>query len=75
MSPTVSEPARWELRWPEVAVLDGNAAALGIEEASLMDSAGKALAATALEMTDGAVLVLCGPVSYTHLTLPTILLV
>jgi len=61
MSPTVSEPARWELRWPEVAVLDGNAAALGIEEASLMDSAGKALATTALEMTDGAVLVLCGP--------------
>jgi NAD(P)H-hydrate epimerase len=61
MSPTVSEPARWELRWPEVAVLDGNAAALGIEEASLMDSAGKSLAATALEMTDGAVLVLCGP--------------
>ena len=61
MSPTVSEPARWELRWPEVAVLDGNAAALGIEEASLMDSAGKVLAATALEMTDGAVLVLCGP--------------
>ena len=61
MSPTVSEPARWELRWPEVAVLDGNAAALGIEEASLMDSAGKALAATALEMTDSAVLVLCGP--------------
>ena len=61
MSPTVSEPARWELRWPEVAVLDCNAAALGIEEASLMDSAGKALAATALEMTDGAVLVLCGP--------------
>jgi len=61
MSPTVSEPACWELRWPEVAVLDGNAAALGIEEASLMDSAGKALAATALEMTDGAVLVLCGP--------------
>ena len=61
MSPTVSEPARWELRWPEVAVLDCNAAALGIDEASLMDSAGKALAATALEMTDGAVLVLCGP--------------
>ena len=61
MSPTVSEPARWELRWPEVAVLDCNAAALGIEEASLMDSAGKSLAATALEMTDGAVLVLCGP--------------
>ena len=61
MSPTVSEPARWELRWPEVAVLDGNAAALGIEEASLMDSAGKALATTALEMTDSAVLVLCGP--------------
>jgi len=61
MSPTVSEPARWELRWSEVAVLDGNAAALGIEEASLMDSAGKALATTALEMTDSAVLVLCGP--------------
>ena len=55
------EPACWEMRWPEVAVLDGNAAALGIEEASLMDSAGKALAATALEMTDGGVLVLCGP--------------
>jgi len=61
MSPTVSEPARWELRWPEVAVLDCNAAALGIDAASLMDSAGKSLAATALEMTDGAVLVLCGP--------------
>jgi len=61
MSPTVSEPACWELRWPEVAVLDCNAAALGIDEASLMDSAGKVLAATALEMTDGAVLVLCGP--------------
>ena len=55
------EPACWEMRWPEVAVLDGNAAALGIEEASLMDSAGKALAATALEMTDTPGLVPCGP--------------
>ncbi len=61
MSPTVSEPARWELRWPEVAVLDGNAAALGIEEASLMDAAGKSLATAAREMTEGAILILCGP--------------
>ena len=58
------EPACWEMRWPEVAVLDGNAAALGIEEASLMDSAGKALAATALQMTDGGVLALRGPGHY-----------
>ena len=55
------KPACWEMRWSEVAVLDGNAAVLGIEESSLMDFAGKALASTALEMTDGAVLVLCGP--------------
>ena len=57
----MSEPARWELRWSEVAVLDGNAAALGIDESSLMDAAGMALAEAAAEMADGAVLVLCGP--------------
>ncbi|GIT75272.1 MAG: hypothetical protein Ct9H300mP30_3340 [Methanobacteriota archaeon] len=31
------EPACWEMRWPEVSVLDGNANALGIAEPSLMD--------------------------------------
>ena len=55
------EPACWEMRWSEVAVLDGNAAALGIQETSLMEAAGRALAETAREMTDGEVLVLCGP--------------
>ena len=55
------KPACWEMRWPEVAVLDGNAAALGIQETSLMDAAGRALAETARDMTDGEVLVLCGP--------------
>jgi hydroxyethylthiazole kinase-like uncharacterized protein yjeF len=59
------EPACWEMSWPEVAVLDGNAAALGIEEASLMEEAGQRLAAWALvrgeEEPEGQVLFLCGP--------------
>ena len=55
------EPACWEMFWPEVAVFDGNANALGIEEASLMDAAGKRLATTAREMAEGAILILCGP--------------
>jgi len=59
------EPACWEMRWPEVAVLDGNAAALGIEQASLMDSVGQWLAAHMLirgeEEPHGQVLFLCGP--------------
>ncbi len=55
------EPACWEMRWPEVAVLDGNAAALGIQETSLMNAAGRALAEAARDMADGEVLVLCGP--------------
>ena len=59
------EPTCWEMRWPEVAVLDGNAAALGIEQASLMDSVGQRLAAEALvrgeEERGGQVLFLCGP--------------
>ena len=55
------EPACWEMRWPEVAVLDGNANALGIEEASLMDAAGKRLATAAREMAEGAIVILCGP--------------
>ena len=55
------EPARWEMSWPEVAVLDGNAAALGIPESSLMEAAGLALAGATKEMSDGPVLVLCGP--------------
>ena len=59
------EPTCWEMRWPEVAVLDGNAAALGIEQASLMDSVGQRLAAEALirgeEEPHGQVLFLCGP--------------
>ena len=55
------EPACWEMPWPEVAVFDGNANALGIEEASLMDAAGKRLATTAREMAEGAIVILCGP--------------
>ena len=55
------EPARWEMSWPEVAVLDRNAAALGIPESSLMEAAGLALAEAAREMSDGPVLILCGP--------------
>ena len=55
------EPACWEMFWPEVAVLDGNANALGIEEASLMDAAGMRLATAAREMAEGAILILCGP--------------
>jgi NAD(P)H-hydrate epimerase len=55
------EPACWEMFWPEVAVFDGNANALGIEEASLMDAAGKRLATTAREMAEGAIVILCGP--------------
>ena len=61
MSRAMREPACWEMFWPEVAVFDGNAKALGIEEASLMDAAGKRLATTAREMTEGAILILCGP--------------
>jgi len=61
MSPVVREPARWEMSWPEVAVLDGNAAALGIPESSLMEAAGLALAEAIKKMSDGPVLVLCGP--------------
>ena len=55
------EAACWEMRWPEVAVLDGNASALGIAESTLMDAAGEALALAAREIADGPVLVLCGP--------------
>ena len=55
------EPACWEMRWPEVSVLDGNANALGIAEPSLMDAAGMALAVTAREMADGPIVILCGP--------------
>ena len=55
------EPACWEMLWPEVAVFDGNANALGIEEASLMDAAGKRLATTAREMAEGAIVIVCGP--------------
>ena len=55
------EPACWEMSWPEVAVFDGNANALGIEEASLMDAAGKRLATAAREMAEGAIVILCGP--------------
>ena len=61
MSPDVRKPARWEMNWSEVAVLDGNAVALGISESTLMEAAGLALAEAAKEMAKGSVLVLCGP--------------
>ncbi|MBR84341.1 MAG: hypothetical protein CMA85_00115 [Euryarchaeota archaeon] len=61
MSPDVREAARWEMSWPEVAVLDGNAAALGIPESKLMEAAGLTLAEAAREMSQGPVLVMCGP--------------
>ena len=61
MSPIVREPARWEMSWPEVAVLDGNAAARGIPESTLMEAAGLTLAKAAREISGGPVLVLCGP--------------
>ena len=61
MSRAMREPACWEMFWPEVAVFDGNANALGIEESSLMDAAGKRLATTAREMAEGAIVILCGP--------------
>jgi len=61
MSPVVREPARWEMSWPEVAVLDGNAAARGIPESTLMEAAGLTLAKAAREISGGPVLVLCGP--------------
>ena len=61
MSLAMREPACWEMRWPEVSVLDGNANALGITDSTLMDAAGMALAAAAREMTVGPTLVLCGP--------------
>ena len=41
MSRAMREPACWEMSWSEVAVFDGNANALGIEEASLMDRLGR----------------------------------
>ena len=61
MSPVVREPARWEMSWSEVAVLDGNALELGISESSLMEAAGLALAEAARTMSEGPILVLCGP--------------
>jgi len=61
MSPDVRKAARWEMNWSEVAVLDGNAVALGISESTLMEAAGLALAEAAKEMAKGTVLVLCGP--------------
>ena len=61
MSTVVREPARWEMSWSEVAVLDSNAAALGISESSLMEAAGLALAQASREMSEGPTIVLCGP--------------
>jgi len=56
------EPACWEMDWREVAVLDENAKALGIDASQLMDAAGLALANEAEKMAgDGAVVILCGP--------------
>ncbi|MEE2650668.1 MAG: NAD(P)H-hydrate dehydratase [Candidatus Thermoplasmatota archaeon] len=58
----MTEPACWELEWDEVAVLDRNASAMGIEASLLMRAAGEALAKRAIEMSGGApILFLCGP--------------
>jgi len=58
----MSEPACWELDWAEVAVLDGNAISLGVDEWTLMRAAGESLARKAQEMSGGdSILFLCGP--------------
>lgn len=56
------ESVSWSLDWSEVAVLDTNATALGVEVSDLMAAAGKALAHKAAIMApEGEVLILCGP--------------
>ncbi len=57
---------QWVLAWPEVAVLDANAVALGVNVLDLMEAAGLAVADEASSMLSssesaGDVLVLCGP--------------
>lgn len=61
----------WTLAWPEVAVLDANAVALGTPVAALMEAAGGAVADVAAGMladvnatvygVDASVWILCGP--------------
>jgi len=61
------EGRRWCMHPREVAVLDANAAALGVAESDLMAAAGQALAARALAMLGeagrprGPVWIFCGP--------------
>jgi NAD(P)H-hydrate epimerase len=56
------EPVSWLLNWREVAVLDANAEALGVNVSDLMAAAGKALAHKAATMAPkGEILILCGP--------------
>ena len=58
----MTDPACWELEWGEVAVLDGNATSLGIDESVLMHAAGQALAERAIQISAGGpILFLCGP--------------
>ena len=57
---------QWVLAWPEVAVLDANAAASGVNVRDLMEAAGQAVAEEAWSIVSssdeiGDVLVLCGP--------------
>ena len=59
-------PGHWILTWPEVAVLDANAAACGIELCDLMQAAGIAVAnevCTIISLSKHIdhVLILCGP--------------
>ena len=52
----------WPLHWREVAVLDANAAALGIGVSDLMAGAGRALAEHVWRLAaGGSVLIMCGP--------------
>ena len=59
------QPACWQMHWSEVAVLDANAAALGVEQSDLMTAAGAVLASHAADMVAGSrdepILILCGP--------------
>ncbi|MBG17121.1 MAG: NAD(P)H-hydrate dehydratase [Euryarchaeota archaeon] len=57
---------QWVLAWPEVAVLDANATASGVNVRDLMEAAGRAVAEEAWSILSssndiGDVLVLCGP--------------
>lgn len=58
----IMRPACWEMDWAEVAVLDGNAKALGIDPSVLMKAAGVSIAEKVADVSDGGGIVfLCGP--------------